>query len=137
MENIETASWIRIMAGWSEYTLPNGTVLAVIRKVRSNWTVTLGNPNSTTATPLAYQPPTLGAGKATVEKFLQSGTTETAPETTKKIRVRMVLTLEVDAAGWTEDYGVEGTVGIRSDVKQYVATTMHDLNPSLRLIEHS
>lgn len=40
------------------------------------------------------------------------------------VKVRIEMTVEVDAESWTMNYGVEGTAAIREDVKEYCRHTI-------------
>ena len=36
------------------------------------------------------------------------------------MKIRFALTVDIDPAVWTSNYGIEGTPAIRADVQQYI-----------------
>jgi hypothetical protein len=40
------------------------------------------------------------------------------------MKVRIQMTVEIDPAAWTANYGVRGAAAIRDDVREYVASTV-------------
>jgi hypothetical protein len=49
------------------------------------------------------------------------------------MKVRIVLTVDVDPEAWANEYGVDRSE-VREDVKRYVGTSMHDWASSRDLI---
>jgi hypothetical protein len=48
------------------------------------------------------------------------------------MKVRVVLTLEVNVEGWMMDYGIPKSE-VREDVVSYVRTLMHEVNQNIEL----
>lgn len=51
------------------------------------------------------------------------------------MKVRVVVTLDVDTAGWEQDYGVAGAAAIRQDVQAYVSSLLSESNENFQVVK--
>lgn len=51
------------------------------------------------------------------------------------MKVKISVTLEVDAEGWERDYGVAGAAAIRQDVQTYVHSLLNESNDSMKVVK--
>lgn len=53
------------------------------------------------------------------------------PTKENAMKMTVTLQLEVDAAGWSDDYGVEGASSIRGDVKSWLRTLVQESSDNI------